>query len=153
MVSLCINYAISGLNAWSYHLFNLLLHVGNVFLVFVVSKKLFGNNILPAGLVALLFGIHPMHVESVAWISERKDVLYVLFFLLALLQYLKYIEKDKSKYLVYTALFFLLSLFSKPAAITLAPILLLLDWYRGRKITIRVLLEKIPFFLIAFFDT
>jgi tetratricopeptide (TPR) repeat protein len=149
MLSLSINYAISGLKAWSYHLFNWLIHLVNVFLVFTLCKKLFTQHLFIALLTALLFGIHPMHVESVAWVSERKDVLYVMFFLISTIQYLRYLDSSKKKYLIYTTLFFLLSLFSKPAAITLAPLLLVIDWYKGRNDWGKIIVEKIPFFALA----
>ena len=80
-ISLALNYAVSGYDAWSYHLLNLVLHLVNCFLVYRLALLLSRNNSLIAFVTSLLFGIHPMHVESVAWVSERKDVLYTLFFL------------------------------------------------------------------------
>jgi hypothetical protein len=85
MASLALNYAISGTNAVSYHWLNLLLHLANTALVFLFIRKLTGGRLWTTVVTALFFGIHPMHVESVAWIAERKDVLYALFYLLLLL--------------------------------------------------------------------
>ena len=149
MLSLAVNYSISGTSAWSYHVVNLLIHLGNVWLLYKVCCSIFTDfKYLPL-VVALLFGIHPMHVESVAWISERKDVLYVLFYLLAILQYLKFTRKRESRYFIYTILFFVLSLLSKPAAITLPFILILIDWYKGNTNWKRSSLEKLPLFALA----
>ena len=87
ILTLAINYRISGLNPWSYQLFNILLHLLNTFLVFLLLYRLCGNKSDIALIAALLFGIHPMHVESVSWVAERKDVLYTAFYLAGLLQY------------------------------------------------------------------
>jgi tetratricopeptide (TPR) repeat protein len=88
-------------------------------------------------------------MESVAWVSERKDVLYTFFFLLALLQYWSFLETDKRPKLLYCFIFFLLSLLSKPAAIILPFVLLLLDYWYGRSFTWKVWAEKIPFFIFS----
>src|SRR5205823_708637 len=105
-----------------------------------------------AAIVALLFAIHPMHVSIATWVSELKTSMYTIFYFLALVQYIKYVRNNQRvKYLIYTALFFLFSLLSKPSAVTLAPMLLLLDYYLSRKFDKKVFLEKIPFFTIALF--
>ena len=91
-----------------------------------------------------------MHVESVAWISERKDVLYTLFYLLSLLTYLQYLKTNrKAKQYIILLLFFILSLLSKVAAVTLPVLLIAIDVYKKRKITVISLLEKLPFFLLS----
>ncbi len=132
-----------------YHLFNVLLHLLNTWLVFKVTERLSRQRIT-AIVASLLFAIHPMHVESVAWISELKDVLYTAFYLAALLAYLQYAAKGfASKYYVAALLFFVASLFSKSAAVTLPVLLIVIDVYQGRKVTGRTLLEKAPFFLFA----
>ena len=128
IISLAINYSISGLEASSYLYFNFFLHLVNTILVFNFILKISRGSLLAALVTSALFGIHPMHVESVAWISERKDVLYTMFFLLSLIQYWGFLESQKNKNLVYCFLFFLLSLLSKPAAIILPLVLLLLDY-------------------------
>jgi hypothetical protein len=95
MLTLAFNYAISGVDPFSYHLVNWLFHLLNTSLVFLFIYKISGRKIFVAAFTSLIFGIHPMHMESVAWVSERKDVLYTFFFLLALLQYWSFIETDK----------------------------------------------------------
>src|SRR5580765_4347601 len=97
MLSLSLNYLISGENAWSYHLFNIIFHIINCFLVFRLAMLLSKNNTVIAFTTAMLFGIHPMHVESVAWVSERKDVLYSLFFLAGLICYTRYSDTNSRK--------------------------------------------------------
>lgn len=150
MLTLAINYQVSALDPFSYHLVNWILHILNTILVAFLAYKLSSGNRWVAIITALFFGIHPMHVESVAWISERKDVLYTFFFLLALIWYNDYLrERSLKKYLV-VLLWFVASLLSKPAAVTLPLILLLMDWYRGRSFRDKNFwLEKIPLFLLA----
>jgi tetratricopeptide (TPR) repeat protein len=149
VLSLAANYAISGTEPWSYLLFNLLLHLANTVLVFWFAWLLSDKKKWVALLTALLFGIHPMHVESVAWISERKDVLYTLFFLLSMIAYWKYLQTNRSNRYWACFLLFVCSLLSKPAAIVLPLVLLLLDYWKERPFTRRVVLEKIPFFLVG----
>jgi len=135
---------------FGYHLTSLCLHIVNTALVawfiFMISA-----NASVALLTALLFGIHPMHVESVAWISERKDVLYSLFFLGALISYLYYLRKGRLNYAYCISLvLFLASLLSKAMAITLPLVLFLLDYLAGRKKNKESWMDKVPFFAIAF---
>lgn len=149
ILSYAFNYAISGLDPFSYLLVNYLLHLANTILVFYFIRDISGNNKFIAAFVAIVFGIHPMHVESVAWVAERKDVLYTFFFLLALLQYWKYLAKGKKSNFWICFILFVLSLLSKPAAIVLPLVLLLLDYWKGRSITLKVVAEKIPFFILS----
>lgn len=139
-------------DAFWFHLINLFIHLLNVFLVCWLIWLITKGNFVAAGLTALFFGIHPMHVESVAWISERKDVLYTALFLGSMISYFFYAYKKQRNNLMYglSIGLFTLSLFAKSAAVTLPVILLLLDWYLKRKYTLKMLLEKIPFFIIAF---
>src|SRR6187399_1556663 len=123
ITTLAANYAMTGLDASSYLISNLLLHLINTGLVFYFTWLISGKKLWAAAFSAIVFGIHPMHVESVAWVSERKDVLYTLFFLISLIQYWRFLTTSKNKNLVYCFLFFALSLLSKPAAIIL-PLLL-----------------------------
>lgn len=132
-----------------YHLNNYLLHLFCTALVLIFLRKI-GLSIWWSGFAALLFGIHPMRVESVAWISERKDVLYSLFYLAALLAYVRYISNEKRGQLLLTLLFFVLSLLSKIQAVALPFVLVLLDLYFKRKIGVKTILEKGVFFIIAF---
>ncbi len=149
MLSLAVNYAIGGLEPFGYHAFNLLLHLINSLLVFLLLYNMTKRNIFIPFIAALIFGIHPMHIESVAWVSERKDLLYTLFFLSALLTYIQYIKTKQALFYGLTFGFFILSLLSKPAAVILPLVLLLFDLWYGRKHIPHLLLEKIPFFLGA----
>src|SRR5215470_14312460 len=106
VLSLFLNYLISGMNAWSYHLLNVILHMGNCILVFRLILLLSRGSVLIAFITAILFGIHPMHVESVAWVSERKDVLYGLFFIAGLISYTKFVDTGNRKQYVSAILFF-----------------------------------------------
>ena len=149
MFSLAINYQISGMNAWSYHVFNLLLHLINCVLVFRLAMMLSRNNIIISLTAAILFAIHPMHVESVAWVSERKDVLYSVFFLAGLISYTKFVDSSSKKQYVWTVLFLTLSLLSKPAAVIFPLTLFCIDLLKKRKLNLKLLIEKIPFFILA----
>ncbi|MDP9229981.1 MAG: tetratricopeptide repeat protein [Bacteroidota bacterium] len=152
MLSLAFNYAISGLNGWSYHLLNLLLHLINSFLVFRLAMLLSNRNTIIAFTTAILFGIHPMHVESVAWVSERKDVLYSLFFLGGLITYTKYADTGSRKQYFLTILLLVFSLLSKAAAVIFPVALFCIDILRKRKFTFKLFLEKVPFFILAMID-
>lgn len=109
-------------------LINILLHCFNALLVLLVVRKL-SSNVWIAWLSALIFAIHPMHVESVSWLSTRSNLLYALFYLLAILFYIKYLTSIHRKFILLTFLFFVLSLFSKVTAATLPFILVLIHWY------------------------
>ncbi len=137
------------LDAVNFHTTSLILHVLNVLLVFIFIYFLSRKRVIVATITALLFAIHPMHVESVSWIAERKDVLYTFFFLAGLIIYVKYLEKPGWMRLVITGLLFLASLFSKPSAVVFPLILLAIDYFYGRKFTAKVFYEKIPFFILA----
>ncbi|MBL4708670.1 MAG: tetratricopeptide repeat protein [Flavobacteriales bacterium] len=148
ILSLALDYSIDGLNPKVFHTTNLLLHLMNVVLVYIFVFRLFRDKSI-ALFVALLFAIHPMHLESFAWVSERKDVLYVFFFLLGLLQYLNYQKKQTYRTYLLCLFFFLLSLFSKGMAVVFPVVLLLLDYVQNRKFKKKTLLEKIPFFILS----
>ncbi len=147
VLSFSIEHRFFGFNPFVYHLTNLLLHLAVTALVFRFALRL-QLTARAATLAALLFGIHPMHVESVAWITERKDVLYAFFYMLALDSYLTYLQRGKGSSYLLTILFGLLSLLAKPMALSLPLILLVCDWLHDRKLTWRVLLEKIPYGVI-----
>lgn len=139
-----------GENPIPFHLNNILLHLLNVALVFFLTMLL-RLPLMASALVALLFGIHPMHIESVAWITERKDVLYVFFYLLSLICYVKYVQEKSFKTLFYslTIVFMLLAACSKIQAVSLPLTLLVIDFYLKRTFSFKVLVEKTPHFLIA----
>lgn len=149
LFSLALDHLIAGDRAWFYHLVSLCLHLANTVLVFMTSRK-FLNNIPAAALAALVFGIHPVNVEAVAWISGRKDVLSGFFFLLSWWSYLRYIKFQKRSLYGFTLLFFVSSVLAKEQTLALASALILTDWYFGRKwYSYRALIEKIPFFVLA----
>jgi tetratricopeptide (TPR) repeat protein len=148
MLTLAIEYQFFGLNATGYHAINLLLHLLNILLVFY-TVRLLSEKTGIALVAALLFGIHPIHVESVAWASELKDLLYTFFFLASYIFYLKYLKDFNRKFYVYALLLFLVSLLSKAMAASLPVILILTDYFKGRKITVKTLTEKAPLFLLS----
>lgn len=150
MFTLAINYRMSGMDAVSYIWTNILLHLLNTFLVFLFLYRLFQKNFLIGIIGAALFAVHPMHVESVAWVSERKDVLYTAFFLGGLTVYLQYLKNKSRGNLGLVFLLFGLSVFSKPAAVVFPLILLLLDYYKKRNpLAAKAIAEKIPFFVLS----
>ncbi len=134
-----------------FHRNNYLLHIINSCLVFAFCFLLFGR-IEIAALSGLLFGIHPMHVESVAWIAERKDVFYAFFFFLSLIAYIGFIKRSGKNLLLYilALVFFIGSCLSKGQAVTLVGVLVIIDWFLDRNLkSPRLWFEKVPFLLIA----
>jgi len=179
-LSYTFNYSIWGNNATAYKAINVVLHSLNSILVYFLTYKillLVRNNyhsnttsvfakftdkdlLIGSLFCATLFAIHPLHVESVSWISERKDVLYSLFFLLTFLTYIKYKESNKkSNWFIISVVMFLCSLMSKPMAVTMPVLLILIDIYplrtlkdkRSAKEIFSALFDrKITFILLAF---
>lgn len=149
LMSYMVDYAIGGYNPAVYHTINLLFHIINVVLVYVISVRLSNGSHLTGFVVALIFGIHPMHVESVAWISGRKDMVSGMFFLLSVIAYLNYIQQAQQKGLVLSFIFFTLALYSKITVVMLPFVLILLDIYIGRTWRWNLVYEKLFFFLIA----
>jgi len=147
LLSFAVEYHFFKLDAMFYHLDNLILHIFNVLLAYWLFSILTGRRSI-CFIVALLFAIHPLHVEPVAWITSRKDVLYSFFFLLSMILYL-YRQKGNNAFYYLSLVSFILSLLSKPAAVTLPFLLLVLDYHNGRRITVRVILEKIPFLIFS----
>jgi tetratricopeptide (TPR) repeat protein len=159
-LSLMLDAQLFGPGAAGPHLTNVLLHAANTVLLFLLLKRLTGAHWRSA-FVAALFALHPLHVESVAWVSERKDVLSGLFFMLTLLMYARYVERiptPKAKAFYGLALlFFALGLMSKPMLVTLPFVLLLLDYWPLEQFTIydlrftirRLAWEKVPFFVLS----
>jgi len=152
MIAYTLELQSGGMKPEFFHMINLILHLLNVMLVFWFIYLLSSKKIIVASIVSLFFGIHPMHVESVAWVAELKDVLYTFFFLCGLIAYYKYIsnkEKKDYKLLILTFLLFAISILSKPAAVVFPLVLLLLDYYIIRKTDIYLWIEKIPFFIVS----
>ncbi len=147
-LSWAIEYNLFGLNPKPYHIDNLILHLLNIILVFQLIFMLTKRNETSI-IAALLFAVHPMHVESVTWLSERKDVLYAFFYLCSVISYILFISKNKKAgFYVLSLVFYLLSAFSKSAAITLPIVLLIIDYYYSR-LNIKTAIEKAPFFAIS----
>jgi tetratricopeptide (TPR) repeat protein len=151
-LSLAADAQLYGLNAGGFHLTNLVLHACNVLLVYAVLRELTAAPWRSA-LVAALFAIHPLHVESVAWISERKGLLSTLFGLASLWAYARFARQGRKSWYVGALLLFAASLLAKQMLVTLPALLLLLDyWPLGRSVQTswrKLVLEKVPFFGIA----
>ena len=131
-----------GLDAGAHHFTNLVLHTASALLLFAVLRRITDAR-WPSALVAALFALHPLHVESVAWIAERKDVLSTFFWMLTLWCYTRYVARPSLASYAWTLAAFACGLMAKPMAITLPLVLMLLDWWpfaRGWKIR-----EKLPF--------
>lgn len=150
ILSLAIEKAIFGLNATVIHVNNLLLHLVCVFFVYKIGIQLKLSPIA-AGVVAILFGIHPMRVESVAWVTERKDVLFGAFYFGAIFTYIKYIlsNKQHKRFLWWTVGLFMLSLLSKIQAVALPLSFLAIDYYLKRALNFKLILEKAGYFLLS----
>src|SRR5208337_2610682 len=127
-LSFMFDYQLHGLNAGSYHVTNLILHIFSTLLLFWLFCRMTGA-LWRSAFVAALFALHPLHVESVAWIAERKDVLSAFFWMLTLCLYVYYTEKPVIKRYLLVVFCFVLALMSKPMVVTLPVILLLLDYW------------------------
>ncbi len=148
IVSFALEWKLAKDKPFLYHLDNLLLHLLCTVLVLLFFRGM-GLSIFWSGFAAVLFGIHPLRVESVAWVTERKDLLYGFFYLAALLAYVRYIVSGKNIQLLLVFIYFMFSLFSKVQAVTLPLIMVLLDWYLKRKIDWKAIMEKAVFFAVS----
>jgi protein O-mannosyl-transferase len=147
-VTYATDFLVYGLDPSGFKLTNLLIHLFNVTLLFLLSRQLFKNT-TTAALLVILFAIHPLNVDSVSWISARSNLLATLFFFLALLLYLQYLEKKRITWLVMVTISFLLSLLSKSSGIMLPLTLLLVDYLVDRKFNWKVIVEKSPVFILS----
>jgi protein O-mannosyl-transferase len=159
-LSLILDGQLYGLQPAGYHLTSLLLHAANAVLLFLLLNRLTGA-LWRSALVTALFALHPLRVESVAWVSERKDVLSAFFWMLSVGAYVRYAENLKSQisnlklFYALSLVFFTLGLMAKPMLVTLPFVLLLLDywplgrWKFGAKFSWRPVVEKIPFFVLT----
>jgi Flp pilus assembly protein TadD len=173
LLSHMLDCDVFGLRAGGHHLTNVIFHLTNTLLLFLVINKATGA-IWRSALVAALFAVHPVHVESVAWVSERKDVLSTLFWILTMWAYLQYVRSSNVSRFFLALLFFSVGLMAKPMLVTLPFVLLLLDyWPLGRftlpwpnrrgiennnginpvskemKVVLRLFVEKLPFFVLS----
>lgn len=154
-----------GVNPGYHHMTNVIFHILNAVLLFLTLKMMTGA-VWKSGFVAALFALHPLHVESVAWISERKDVLSTFFWMLALLSYVRYAKGPGVKRYLMVLVWFILGLMSKPMVVTLPFVLLILDYWplnrfefspetanpfkESRMSSVANLVyEKVPFFLLS----
>ena len=147
-LSFAVQHPFSGDEPAGYHVVNLLFHLANCVLAFLLLRMLTGQA-LASFLAALLFGIHPLRAESVCWITERKDVLYVFFYLIAGICYHVYRTRGKWPYYVLSIAVFLLSLLSKPTAVTFPAVLILMDVFIYRRPAKALFPDKIPFLLLS----
>ncbi len=153
-----------GLNPGRHHLTNLFFHIANTLLLFVVFRRMTGS-LWQSAFVAALFALHPSHVESVAWISERKDVLSTFFWMLTMWGYIRYVDHLSVHRYLLVILFFVLGLMSKPMLVTLPFVLLLLDYwplnrlpinppgtmdkFQQKSVALRLVWEKVPLFVLV----
>ncbi|HOX22720.1 MAG TPA: hypothetical protein PLL10_04585, partial [Elusimicrobiales bacterium] len=147
-VTFALEHYFFGFNPFVYHAVNLAFHLANCALVFLLVERL-SASWSAAFVTALLFGIHPMHVESVAWVSERKDMLYSFFFLLSAWLYLRYRDKGSAPAYWGAVAAYLLSLLSKPFGIALPALLFLFDWLQRRPVDKKFWTDKIPFMALG----
>jgi protein O-mannosyl-transferase len=151
LISLMTDYFIWGINPLAFHLHNVLLHLINILLVFNIILKLSKNTTI-AGLTALLFAIHPIHVEAVAWATARKDVLFSMYFLLSILFYQYYLKNKEKKWYWLSLSAALLSGLAKGQGVLLPFCLLLIDYYHNKNIfTLKTWKNKIPFLVPLLF--
>ncbi len=160
-ISHMLDYQLFGNNPMCHHLMNLLIHLANTLLLFLVLLRMTGE-VWRSTFVAALFGVHPLHVESVAWIAERKDVLSSLFWILTMWAYSRYTQSPGTKTYLLVVIFFAIGLMSKPMLVTLPFVLLLLDYWPLERIIIPksqssatsaklrvILIEKIPLVFLS----
>jgi tetratricopeptide (TPR) repeat protein len=150
MTSLMLDYAMGGRpdDLRVFHRTNLALHVLNAALVVLILYRLFGA-LVPAGIAALIFGLHPLTVEPTAWIGERKTLLATFFAFACLSCYLQHCRRKCRAWMAASLVLYLLALLSKPTVIMLPLLLLLLDYWPLQRLRLRALVEKWPFFLLS----
>jgi Tfp pilus assembly protein PilF len=147
-----LDWKLYGDFAGGHHVTNLIFHLINTLFLFFILKKI-TSSIWPSAFVAALFAIHPMHVESVAWVSERKDVLSTFFLMLTIAAYSRYVKRSNPMNYLLSLTFFVFGLMSKPMLVSLPLLLLLLDYwplerFEKKKLSY-LILEKIPFIVFS----
>ena len=148
LLSFALEYRLFGIDPFYYHLTNLLLHTAVTALVFFLVRS-FSGSTLAAMVAALFFGVHPLHVESVAWVSGRKDLLATFFYLSSFLLYIGYKQGRGIPFYVFSMAAFLAALFSKSTAVSLPVVLVLGDYLAGRPFTRRSVLSVAPYFALS----
>jgi len=149
MMSFTAEYSLSGLDPFVYHMTNYVLHLMITALVFWFIRLISGRNMI-AFVTAVLFGVHPLQTEVVAWVSERKELLCIFFYMTALISYVFYVNRERKIYYLLSAVFMMLALSAKGMAVTIPVMFLLVDYYYGRRIGRAAILEKLPHFAAAF---
>jgi Flp pilus assembly protein TadD len=154
-LSLMLDWQLFGSSSAGFHLTNLIIHIANTLLLFLVLKRM-TNALWQSAFVAALFALHPLHIEAVAWVAERKEVLSAFFWILTMWAYLRYVKQSNIFRYFLTMLIFALGLMAKPMLVTLPFVFLLLDyWPLDRmkrfdwKIIYRLVWEKFPFFILS----
>ena len=157
-LSLMLDRSVFGIGAGGFHLVNVALHIVNTVLLFWVLKR-YSKSLWPSFFVAALFGLHPLHVESVAWVTERKDVLSTLFWMLTMLAYARYVERRTAGRYITVCVTFALGLMAKSMLVTLPLVLLLMDYWPLKRLwpeekkngfaVGRLLLEKLPLAIMS----
>jgi len=154
-LSFMFDYQLYGLNAGGYHLTNVILHILSALLLFHLFTRMTGA-IWKSAFVAAVFALHPLHVESVAWVAERKDVLSAFFWMLTLCLYVYYTEKPSEGKYLFVLVCFVLALLSKPMVVTMPVIMILLDYWPLKRFALHKgnlllwqLKEKLPFFILS----
>jgi tetratricopeptide (TPR) repeat protein len=150
MISLMLDYAIGGHteNLTPFHRTSLLLHIANTAMIIVLLYQLFGNVWAAAG-IGLLFGVHPLTVEVIAWTSERKTLLAAFFMLWSLILYVRFTRRNNFKIYIGCVVMYVLALMSKPTSTPLPVMMLLMDYWPLRRLKWQTVLEKLPLFVIG----
>ena len=153
MLSHMLDCEVYGLNPLGHHITNVLIHIANSVLLFLVLRKM-TEAMWASAFAAAVFALHPVHVESVAWAAERKDVLSGLFWMLTMLAYIRYAERPNVKRYVLVLLAFVMGLMAKPMLVTLPFVLFLLDYWplerlRNKRDVKSLALEKLPFLVLS----
>ena len=145
-LSFGLEYYFFGVNASVHHFTNLLLHIINVVLLYLLLVRLFKEQKVLIWLVTAIFAFHPLQTEVVGWISTRSTLMYAGFFFLSCLAYLQYLIKERTKFIPFSlcVICFILALFSKAAAVTLPLVLFVLDYIEHRSFSWKLVLEKVP---------
>ncbi|PYL26294.1 MAG: hypothetical protein DMF37_02675, partial [Verrucomicrobia bacterium] len=146
-ISHMLDCQLYGLKAGWHHFTNVLLHTIAAILLFIALRQMTGA-LWRSAFVAAVFAIHPLRVESVAWIAERKDVLSGVFFMLTLLAYVHYVRAPSIRRYLFVAVVFAFGLMSKPMLVTLPFVLLLLDYWPQKKM-VTLILEKVPLIVLS----
>jgi tetratricopeptide (TPR) repeat protein len=156
-ISFMLDRDIFGMSARGFHLTNVILHVINSLLLFYVLKR-YTRALWPSFFVASFFALHPLHVESVVWVTERRDVLSTLFWLLTMLAYISFVEKRTFWRYVMILIFLAIGLMAKPMVVTLPFVFLVMDFWPLNRLWpqvgigvpfVRLILEKIPLFILS----